>query len=555
MIRELEIRDFVLVDQLLLTFAPRFGALTGETGAGKSILLDALTFALGARADAGWVRQGCRRAEVAVRFDWPNHPEAQALLTQWAIDPEEELVIRRVVDENGRSRGWIQGVAVTQAQLKALGGWLADIHGQHAHHALLQPATQRRLLDRFAEAECEAEAVASAFAQWQSAQSELAAAIAAQVERAEERERLGWWLSEWESLAFTAEQWQQWQADHRRLAHAVELKTQLTAAHTALTADELGGLDQIATAIRAIEEMVVFQPALTEALTLLTSAQTEVAEAAAQIRREAARCDEDPEQLAWLEERMRAIYELARKHRVAPEALPALAANWQARFAQLEASELAQLQQAAEEAEARYRTAAARLSARRRQAAERLKGAIAPLLPDLALPHATFEVALTPCEPTPHGVERIAFLFSANPGQPLATLAQVASGGELSRVGLAIQVAASRAEEIETLIFDEVDVGISGTVAAVVGRLLQEVGSYRQVLAVTHQPQVAAAADWQWRVVKEVTDAGVLRTTVQPLTEAERVAELARMIAGEAVSDTALAHAARLRAEGRRRSS
>jgi DNA repair protein RecN (Recombination protein N) len=553
MIRELEICDFVLVDQLLLTFAPGFGALTGETGAGKSILLDALTFVLGARADAGWVRQGCRRAEVAVRFDWPRHPEAQALLAQWAIEPEEELVIRRVVDESGRSRGWIQGVAVTQAQLKALGGWLADIHGQHAHHALLHPTTQRRLLDRFAEAEREAEAVASLFAQWQEAQANLASAVVAQVEQAKERERLQWWLAEWEPLAFTAENWHQWQADHRRLAHAVELKTQLTAAHAALAADETGGLDQIAAAIRAVEEMVVFQPALTEALTLLTSAQTEVAEAAAQIRREAARCDEDPEQLAWLEERMRAIHDLARKHRVDPEALPALAASWQARLAQLEGSELTELQQSAEKAEANYRTAAALLSARRRLAAERLGTAIAPLLPELAMPHATFEVALTPCDPSPQGVERVAFLFSANPGQPLAPLAQVASGGELSRVGLAIQVAASRAEEIETLVFDEVDVGVSGAVAAVVGRLLQEVGSYRQVLAVTHQPQVAAAADWQWRVVKEVTEAGV-RTTVQPLAEAERVIELARMIAGEGVSETALAHAARLRAEGRRRS-
>lgn len=550
MIRQLTIRDFVLVEALTLSFLPGFGALTGETGAGKSILLDALSFALGARAEAGWVRHGAKRAEVTAAFDWPTHPEAQALLSEWAIEPEAELLIRRLLDESGRSRGWIQGMPAAQAQLRALGAYLVDIHGQHAHHALLSASTQRRLLDRFAEAQNAARAVAEAYQAWQQAQAAFAASVAAQVTIAEERERLTWWLAEWEEIAFTPEAWQEWQTEHRRLAHTEELKRQLALAHVAL-AEEAGVFDRLAEAQRALQAAEAFQPTLAEPLALLASAEAEIAEAAALLKRQLAQCEEDPERLAWLEGRLAAVHHLARKHRTAPEALPALAAAWQQRLASLEAADLDALRAAVAAAEADYRHAAAALSAKRRVGAERLQAAVNALLPELAMPHAAFAVALIPAEPSPQGDERVVFRFAANPGQLPAPLAEVASGGELSRIGLAIQVVASQAEEIETLIFDEVDVGVSGPVAAVVGRMLQEVGHVRQVLVVTHQPQVAAAADWQWQVRKEVTPAGT-RTVVTALTDDERIAELARMVAGEAVSNTALAHAAQLLAEGRR---
>lgn len=555
MIRRLEIRDFVLIEHLDLAFEAGFGALTGETGAGKSILLDAVTFVLGARADANWVRTGAQRAEVVLTCDWPEQPEAASLLAEWEIAPDDEamLLIRRTLDANGRSRAWIQGVAVTQSQLRALGAWLADVHGQHAHHALLTPETQRRLVDRFAEAVPEAEAVARAWQAWQQAKNGLDEAIATQGRIAEERERLTWWLREWQPIAFTAEEWQAWEAEYRRLSHAAELQQQVAVALDLLDRDPDGALVAVSRAIRALREVETFHAAIAEPLSLLAAAEAELDEAAASLKRELARFEEDPERLAFLHERISAAHELARKHRVLPEALPALAAEWEKRLAALDAaSDLERLQTAERAAHQAYRDAAARLSAKRQKGARRLRDAVMRLLPELAMPHARFEVALESNEPSVHGMERIAFRFAANPGQPPAALAQVASGGELSRIGLAIQVASVGAEAIPTVIFDEVDVGIGGAVAAVVGRLMQQLGTWRQVLAVTHQPQVAACADWHWRVSKRPDSEQSVVTVVEPLAIDARIDELARMVGGAQVDEAARTHACSLLAMSQR---
>lgn len=545
MIRRLEIRDFVLIDHLDLVFAPGFGALTGETGAGKSILLDALSFVLGARADSHWVRSGAAKAEVVLECDWPENPEVKELLLEWAIesDSEEPLLIRRTMDANGRSRAWIQGVAVTQGQLRALGGWIADIHGQHAHHALLQPETQRRLLDRFADARQECSAVAAAWQRWQNAKRALDEAVAAEGRLAEERERLSWWLQEWQPVAFTLSAWREWEADYRRLSHTAEIKEQVASAFAALDSDPEGALTAVHRAIRSLRTVEAFEQELAEPLTLLDAAAAELEEAAAALKRQLVRLEEDPEALAALAARIAAVHDLARKHRVAPEALPALAAEWAERLKRLEAAaDIDQLSAAERKAQQHYQEAAARLTVKRQRAARRLQEEVVALLRSLAMPHALFAVALEPVAPGPFGVERIVFTFTANPGQAPAPLAAVASGGELARIGLAIQVASTGAEEIPTVVFDEVDVGIGGSVAAVVGRLMQRLGTWRQVLAVTHQPQVAACADWQWRVTKESGTEGVV-TRVEALGEAERVSELARMVAGETIDEAALAHA------------
>ncbi|MCX7946043.1 MAG: DNA repair protein RecN [Hydrogenophilus sp.] len=545
MIRRLGVRDFVLVTEADLVLEEGFGALTGETGAGKSILLDALGFAFGARADGSWVRLGAMRAEVTVECDWPTEPEAAELLAEWGVEREGEegILIRRVVERGGRSRGWINGVTVTQGQLRALGEWLCDIHGQHAHHALLTPETQRRVLDRFAGALEEYEAVRAAWRNWQRAEEELAAAEGQVTEREKERERLRWWLEEWERVAFSVAEWQEWQIRHRALANAANTRAAAAAAQAALEEDSMGALAQVATAIRSLRAAAAFDPRFSKPLELLASAEAEMADAVAAIRRALTAIEEDPNALTILEERIAAVVALARKHRTTPEQLPDWARAWQERLAALEASvDLAGLQTAVAKARLHYEATARLLSAKRRAGAERLAAAVMELLPQLALPHGRFAVALIPTAGGSSGMESVQFQFAANPGMELAPLAAVASGGELARVGLAIQVASAGAEGVPTMVFDEVDVGVGGAVAAAIGQLMRRLGEGRQVLAVTHQPQVAASAHWQWRVVKRVVEEEV-QTVVEPLTPAERVEELARMVAGAVVTDSARAHA------------
>lgn len=547
MLRRLTIRDFVIVDRLELDFGAGFGALTGETGAGKSILLDALGLALGVRADSGVVRAGRDKADIAAEFDLPPESAVGAWLAEQELPHEDDCVmLRRVVDANGRSKSWINGTPVTLAQLRTAGDWLADIHGQHAHHALLRVDAQRELVDTHANAGVLVSAVANCWREWQRIAELRRGAERDSVASARERELLGWQLKELQELGFGATEWLELNAEHGRLAHAAGL---MTGADEAL--DTLGEGDYaVTTALRRLEaqigEMAGIDPALVEVHELVMAAAIQSDEALHALRRYRERLDLDPQRLAEIERRISAVFDLARKHRVSPEALPALEAEWRARLEALDASaDPARLEAAEFAARKEYLAAAERLSAARLPAATALSAEITDAMQSLAMAGGRFEVALLPCEPSLHGLESVEFRVAANPGQTLRGLAKVASGGELSRIGLAIQVMTSRDSGTPTLIFDEVDVGIGGRVAEIVGKLLHQLGQDRQVLCVTHLPQVAACADWQWQIAKAERDGETL-SAVTALDTSHRIEEIARMLGGVNITDTTRRHAAEM---------
>lgn len=547
MLRRLTIRDFVIVDRLELEFEGGFGALTGETGAGKSILLDALGLALGGRADSAAVRAGRDKADIVAEFDLPSAGGLLAWLEDQELPVDEEVVIlRRVVDANGRSKAWINGTPVTQAQLRVAGDSLADIHGQHAHHALLRPDAQRALLDTHAGAGGIAIEVADAWREWQRIASLRRSAEQDSAASARERELLSWQLKELRDLGFVPDDWVELNAEHGRLAHAAGL---IEGADEAV--DALGEGDYAVNAVlrrlsARLEEMAGIDAALGEVRDLLMSAAIQSDEALHALRRYRDRLDLDPGRLAEIERRIAAVMELSRKYRVPPEGLPALETEWAQRFDALEASaDPARLEAAEVAARQAYMSAAARLSDLRRPAAHSLSAEITEAMQTLAMAGGRFEVALLPSEPSVHGVEVVEFQVAANQGQSLRGLAKVASGGELSRIGLAIQVMTSRDSATPTLIFDEVDVGIGGRVAEIVGQLLKRLGSDRQVLCVTHLPQVAACADWQWQIAK--TDrGGETLSAVTALAAHDRIEEIARMLGGVSITDTTRRHAAEM---------
>ncbi len=547
MLRRLAIRDFVLVDRLELEFADGFGTLTGETGAGKSILLDALSLILGARAESSLVRNGCDRAEVSATF----HPAAASPVWAWlaandfGVDPE--LLVRRIVESGGRSRAYINGSPVTGTQLKELGEHLADIHGQHAHHALLRTDAQRELLDAQAGATQLAREVTDKYRAWQLARREREAALAASESAAREREMLEWQLGEARVLTFRLEEWLATNADHQRLSHAAGLIEGAGAALAALDEDEPALGPQVERLAHRLADLARFDATLAPITQLLADAGIQLSEAASELRRYRDRVETDPDALGECERRIAAVTQFARKYRIAPEQIPVLEQGWAERLAAIErAADVDGLARAEAAMEAVFREAAMALSSLRVGAAAELGREVSAAMQELAMGGGRFEVKLEPLEQGGgHGLEGVEFLVTANPQQPLRALAKVASGGELSRIGLAIQVIASRAATTPTLIFDEVDVGIGGSVAEIVGRHLKALGTERQVLVVTHLPQVAAQADWQWRVSKADGGSGV-RSTVTPLDRKGRISEIARMLGGVDITDTTRAHAAEL---------
>ncbi len=547
MLRSLTIRDFVIVDRLDLEFGPGFGALTGETGAGKSILLDALGLVLGGRGEAGMVRAGRERADVAAEFDLPADGALAAWLAEQALPAEDGgVILRRSIDAGGRSRAWINGVTVTLTQLRAVGEWLADIHGQHAHHALLRPDAQRALLDSLAGASAQATEVARLYREWQRLLQLLRAAEADSASSVRERELLSWQLQEFDALAFDVDEWQEVNAEHSRLAHAAGLMEGADETLAALGEGELAVCSVLRHLDGRIASLADYDASLVGVRELLGAAAIQADEALYALRRYRERLDLDPQRLAELERRIAVVMDAARKHRVGPEELPELARQWRERLDALEASaDPARLAAAVAAAEQAFARAAAQLSALRRPAARRLADEITEAMQTLAMAGGRFEVALEPCAPGGAGVELVEFRVSANPGQPLRSLAKVASGGELSRIGLAIQVMASRDTAVPTLVFDEVDVGIGGRVAEIVGKLLARLGRDRQVLCVTHLPQVAACADWQWQIAKREQDGETL-STVTRLDERARIEEIARMLGGLNITSTTRQHAAEL---------
>lgn len=545
MLERLFIRDFILVDRLELDFSPGFGALTGETGAGKSILIDALGLLMGGRADASVVRNGCERAELSAEFACAGNDALGDWLREQDFEPEEGVVIaRRVIDAGGRSRAYINGAPASVAQLKELGGLLIDIHGQHAHQALMRESAQRALFDQHAGLTAQVAAVGRLHREWQQREQALARALQDSESAARERERLQWLVEELEALAFEPLAWAELQQDHGRLAHATQL-LEGSAEALALIEEGDAALDgQLAHVAALLGRLEAYDASLAECRSLIESAATQVDEAARALRTYAHRIDADPQALARADERIAAVLDCARKHRVEPDGLPQLLTDSRARLEQLQLeSDPAALAAARDAALAACVQAAQALSAARAPAARQLSGAVTAAMSELAMQGGRFEVVLQPRElPSAAGLEDIEFQVAANPGQPLAPLAKVASGGELSRIGLAIQVIASARSGTPTLVFDEVDVGIGGRVAEVVGRQLARLGEARQVLCVTHLPQVAARAHWQWSIAKR-SDNGQTRSAVTQLDAGARVDEIARMLGGEVITDTTRAHA------------
>jgi len=547
MLRHLAIRDFVIVDRLELEFAAGFGALTGETGAGKSILIDALALALGERADAGVLRAGCDKAEVAATFDIGKLPQVGAWLAANDLETEDELILRRVLDAGGRSRGYINGSPATAQQLREVGEFLVDIHGQHAHQSLLRADAQRALLDSHAGLTASAQQVATAYRSWRDALQTLQSASAGAEALEREREQLKWQVRELDTLAFTCAEWAELEVEHRRLGHAASLIEGAQFALDVLADGEAACAGQVDRVATRLDGLASYDPVLQDVAGLLQSAQAELAEAVSTLRRYVDRVDLDPARLAEVERRMEAVLACARKYRVQAAELPVLLADWQARLAALNASaDLAGLSARVAAARAEFLRLAELLSAGRRRVAGEMGAAVSALMQQLALATGRFEVALLPlAEGAAYGLEQVEFRVGGLAGQEAKPLAKVASGGELSRISLAIQVLTSRSASVPTLIFDEVDVGIGGGVAEIVGRLLRELGGERQVLCVTHLPQVAARAEWQWQVSKETRDGATL-SSIQPLGDDQRVREIARMLGGVEVTDITLAHAREL---------
>jgi DNA repair protein RecN (Recombination protein N) len=547
MLQHLTIRDFVIVDRLELSFLAGFGALTGETGAGKSILIDALALALGERADAGVVRSGCDKAEVAATFDIAAQPQVGDWLRANDLDGDDELLLRRVVDAGGRSRAYINGSPATVQQLREVGEWLVDIHGQHAHQSLLRSEAQRTLLDSHAGLSGLAREVAIAWKVWRDAEQMLRTASEGADVLLREREQLQWQIGELDALAFGDEEWATLDVEHRRLGHAASLIEGAQYALAILSDDDAACERQIDGVATRLGNLAEYDPALAEVAALIGSVQAELSDAVSTLRRYADRADLDPARLAQVERRMDAVMSHARKYRVQPAELPALLAGWRQRLAELdESADLAALETKVAAARKDYLAQAEKLSGGRKKAATEMGLAVSEIMRQLALSSGRFEVALIPvADGAVYGLEQVEFRIGGLAGNEAKPLAKVASGGELSRISLAIQVLTSRSASVPTLIFDEVDVGIGGGVAEIVGRLLRELGSERQVLCVTHLPQVAAQANWQWQVSKATRD-GVTLSAIQPLDDAGRVQEIARMLGGIEISDITLQHAREL---------
>ena len=547
MLQHLTIRDFVIVDRLELSFLAGFGALTGETGAGKSILIDALALALGERADAGVVRSGCDKAEVAATFDIVALPQVSDWLRANDLDGDDELLLRRVVDAGGRSRAYINGSPATVQQLREVSEWLVDIHGQHAHQSLLRAEAQRALLDSHAGLSVQAREVAAHWKIWRDAEQMLRTASESADSLQREREQLQWQIGELDALAFGDDEWATLDVEHRRLGHAASLIEGAQYALAVLSDDDAACERQIDGVATRLGNLAEYDPALAEVAALIGSVQAELSDAVSTLRRYADRADLDPTRLAQVERRMDAVMSHSRKYRVQPAELPGLLAGWRQRLAELdESADLAALETKVAAARKDYLAQAEKLSAGRKKAATEMGKAVSEIMRQLALSSGRFEVALMPvADGAVYGLEQIEFRIGGLAGNEAKPMAKVASGGELSRISLAIQVLTSRSASVPTLIFDEVDVGIGGGVAEIVGRLLRELGSERQVLCVPPLPQVAAQANWQWQVSKATRD-GVTLSAIQPLDDKGRIQEVARMLGGVEISEITLQHAREL---------
>ncbi len=542
MLRALEARDFVILEKTSLEFGPGFSVLTGETGAGKSILVDAIELLVGGRGDGALVREGAERAELSAEFE----VEKKSPIGDWlaamdlAGDPGTVL-LRRSIDRSGRSRCFINGHQATLAQLKAVGELLVDIHGQHEHQSLLRPAAQRALLDAQAGAQQLVAETADSYRAWKRLQALAEEAEKNFAQREVERARIDEDFRDLKKIGPRAGEWQEVSAAHARLQHGSSLLGGAQSALEALTEAEGAALGQIAAVANRLKALSAHDDRLKSVVEMLESAEAQAGEAVRELRNYASRVDLDPQALRDTEARIEALHAAARKHRVRPEALHELMMNLEKRLSELElAVNPEALQREVNAARKHFDAAAKKLSAKRRGAAEALGKAVSAAMQQIAMAGGKFAVQLnTLSEPGAAGAEEIEFQVSSHPSLPLRPLAKVASGGELSRVSLAIQLVAAKESPVGVLVFDEVDTGIGGGVAETIGRSLRKLGKECQVLCVTHLPQVAASGNEQWTV----TRSGV-KVKVAKLDRSARIAELARMLGG--AETTARKHAAEL---------
>jgi DNA repair protein RecN (Recombination protein N) len=545
MLQRLTIRDFVIVERLELDFAGGFTALTGETGAGKSILIDALALTLGERADPLALRQGAARADITAEFECAaNRPLLDWLADNDLAGDDGVCLLRRVVEAGGRSRGFINGHAATATQLREAGAFLIDIHGQHQHQSLSRAATQRALLDAYGGLEAQAAAVADAWRDWQRRRAERFAFEGSAAAIAAERERLEWQLQELDALKIAPGEWPAIIAEHARLAHAAGLIEAAQAGVETLSESEGAALERVDAVIIRLQALLQHDPRLREILDMLEPARIQLQEASSSLRRYGERADLDPQRLREVEQRLDVLHGMSRKYRVPPEGLAELAEQVRVRLAELQSGgDPETLRRREAEAGAACLAAAKLLSSGRKKAARKLAAAVTEGMQALAMQGGVFEVALEALEtPAASGLEQVEFRVAPHAGMAPQPVSKTASGGELSRLSLAIQTVLSRVAKVPTLIFDEVDVGIGGGVAEIVGRMLRELGERHQVMCITHLPQVAARAEQQWRVSKSARG-GQVRSEVAVLDQAGRVEEVARMLGGVRITETTRRHA------------
>lgn len=559
MLMNLQVRDFAIVDRIDIEFEPGMTVLTGETGAGKSILVDALGLVLGERGNAQLVRDGAKRAEFSAEFDVSALPNVSSWLEEQALDLDDDCLLRRVINVDGRSRAFINGNSVPLSQLKALGELLLDIHGQHFHQSLARRSIQRDLLDHFGGLLDDRAIVATHFIEWKALADRVEELTGAEADSAARLDLLTFQLQELDSLALEDGEFDALGSERRKLQNSGKLAEGVGRALDGLFDNDAGNANSlIADALRSVEQLVEFDQNLRPVLEMLNSASIQVTEAADTLRRYSEAVDMDPARRDWVEERLDSIQTISRKHRVTADELPELADRMRAEHDELSHAEERgqELEEQAVAARAEYRKQAKSLSKARQKAADRFAAAVTDAMHGLGMPGGVFQVQLTPLDDDAAkswGLDQIDFLISANPGQAPQSLAKIASGGELSRMSLAIQVIASDGSAIPTMVFDEVDSGVGGGVAEMVGRRLQELGANRQVLCVTHLPQVASLADQHFRISK-VTDGKSTRTRVSPLAQDERTEELARMLGGVEITRKTLEHAAEMLACARRKS-
>jgi len=560
MLRELTVRDFVIVKTASLRLDRGFHVLTGQTGAGKSILIDALSLVLGARASTDIVRPGAQRADIDVIvqpnqrvLQWLKDNDLDNTANQDQTDGHEpdELILRRVVDQHGKSRAYINGTPVTVAQLREIGQTLVDIHGQHAHQSLMRADAQRDLLDGHLKLMDQRHAVHQAWQHWQSLQQRLDLASQDARDLAVKLDTLTWQAQELEQLAPKPDEWAQVVEQHTKLSNGQALIDAGAAALAAIDDDEAGAYKLVARATEQIRHAAQHDPKLNDVLESLTSADIALAQARSDLSHYVGDLELDPERLNQLDQRMQALFGAARKYRCEPEELPLVHERLAQELASLRADQdLEALREQLGQARQTYDKLAQALHQARLRGAKTLSKAVTQKMQTLGMPGGQFVIELQSAAPGPFGADRITFMVSGHAGIEPGPLNKIASGGELSRISLALSVVASQATEIPTLVFDEVDSGVSGAVAEMVGRLLKELGQHHQVLCVTHLAQVAVCAEHHFNVSKAKQqvagkDAGV-SSVIEKLEPADRVQAIAQLLGGVEITDTTRKHAKEL---------